>query len=207
MNVVHLGTIAFNEAFAIQERAAAGIAAGTERDTLLLLEHTPVYTIGSGGSAANILDPRIEAVRTNRGGDVTYHGPGQLVGYPLVDLSRRGRDLHRWLRLLEEVLQGIATEFDVDSHPVPGRTGLWTGRGKLASIGVGVRRWVTMHGFALNVNGDLQAFRSINPCGIERCPMTSLRIETGKKVEMAEVMRLAAVHFTAGLQELLPVME
>ena len=207
MNVVHLGTIAFNEAFAIQERAAAGIAAGTERETLLLLEHTPVYTIGSGGSAANILDPGIDAVRTNRGGDVTYHGPGQLVAYPLVDLSRRGRDLHRWLRLLEEVLRRVASEWGVACCTVPGHTGLWTGRGKLASIGVGVRRWVTMHGFALNVALELAAFRGINPCGIERCPMTSLRIEAGRKVEMAEVMRFAAEHLTVGLQELLPVTE
>lgn len=207
MNVVHLGTIAFNEAFAIQERAAAGIAAGTERDTLLLLEHTPVYTIGSGGSAANILDPRIEAVRTNRGGDVTYHGPGQLVAYPLVDLSRRGRDLHRWLRLLEEVLRRVAAEWDIASCTVPGHTGLWTGRGKLASIGVGVRRWVTMHGFALNVAPDLSAFYGINPCGIERCPMTSLSIEAGREIEMAETMRLATEYFTAALQELLPVTE
>lgn len=207
MNVVHLGKIGFNEALVIQERLASGIAAGTEAETLLLLEHPPVYTIGSGGSAANILDPRIEAVRTNRGGDVTYHGPGQLVGYPLVDLSRRGRDLYRWLRLMEEVLARVAEEWNVATCTIPGATGLWTGRGKLASIGVGVRRWVTMHGFALNVAPDLAAFHRINPCGMERCPMTSLEMETGARIAMKDVLPMVAMHFTEALPELLPVLD
>lgn len=207
MKVVHLCQIGFNEALAIQERIAAGIAAGTEVETLLLLEHHPVYTIGSGGSVANVVDPCIEAVRTNRGGDVTYHGPGQLIGYPLVDLSRRSRDLHRWLRLLEELLQRVVKGYGVASCTVPGRTGIWTGRGKLASIGVGVRRWVTMHGFALNVAPDLAPFRHINPCGIERCPVTSLEVEARMVIPMEEVRQAVETGFPDVLSDLLPVVD
>ena len=120
MIIKNLGLIDFHEAYALQERLAAGVAAGTEEETLLLLEHPPVYTIGSGGKAENILDPSITAVRINRGGDVTYHGPGQLVGYPIVDLGRRGRDLHRYLRFLEELLIRTAAVFGVASRPGSG---------------------------------------------------------------------------------------
>src|SRR5512144_428211 len=151
METLDLGMIDFHDAFALQERLAAEVAAEAAPETLLLLEHPPVYTIGSGGDEANILDPAIEAVRINRGGDVTWHGPGQLVGYPIVNLGRRSRDLHRYLRFLEELLIAVAGDFRVEAWRIPGKTGIWTEEGKLASIGVGVRRWVTMHGFAFNV--------------------------------------------------------
>lgn len=200
--VIHdLGTIAFPEAFAIQERLAAGVAAAREPETLLLLEHPPVYTIGSGGKEANLLDPAVEAVRINRGGDVTWHGPGQLVGYPIIDLARRRRDLHRYLRFLEELLILVAADFRVEGWRIPGRTGVWTEEGKLASIGVGVRRWVTMHGFALNVSADLSHFGRINPCGIEGCPVTSLARETVGAVPMAEVKGRVAGRFGGLLEE------
>ncbi len=209
MVVRDLGLIDFQEAYAIQERLAAGVAAGTEDETLLLLEHPPVYTIGSGGKAENVLDPAIAAVRINRGGDVTYHGPGQLVGYPIVDLGRRGRDLHRYLRFLEELLIRTAAPFGVKASRVAGRTGVWSGSppalAKLASIGVGVRRWVTMHGFALNVTSDLAPFRRINPCGIAACPVTSLTLECGGRVMMEDVRRKIAERFSIMLEELLPV--
>jgi lipoyl(octanoyl) transferase len=204
-----LDLIDFYEAYALQERLAAGVAAGTTEETLLLLEHLPVYTIGSGGSERNILDPSISAVRINRGGDITFHGPGQLVGYPIIDLARRGRDLHRYLRFLEELVIRIAAEFGVAAHRISGKTGVWTGSppvpAKLASIGVGVRRWVTMHGFALNVTTDLSQFSSINPCGIVACPVTSVLMETSKALSVEEIKERIALRFEMLLDDLLPV--
>jgi lipoyl(octanoyl) transferase len=180
------------------------VASGEAPETLLLLEHPPVYTIGSGGSVTNVLDPAITVVRTNRGGDVTYHGPGQLVGYPVVSLSRRSRDLHRYLRFLEEMLIRVAGECGVTARREQGRTGIWTERGKLASIGVGVRRWITMHGFALNVAPDLAPFARINPCGMAGCPVTSLERETGAAPMVSDVARCVEHHFSLLLNELIP---
>jgi lipoyl(octanoyl) transferase len=211
MIIHNLGLVDFHGAYALQERLAAGVAAGMEQETLLLLEHPPVYTIGSGGKGENILDPSITAVRINRGGDVTYHGPGQLVGYPIIDLGRRGRDLHRFLRFLEGLLIMTVADFGVESYRVAGRTGVWCGAppelSKMASIGVGVRRWVTMHGFALNVTTDLAPFQRINPCGIAACPITSLALECGERVIMEDVKKSIAERFTIMLEELLPVDE
>ncbi len=204
MKTLDLGTIDFHEAYAIQENLAAEVFAGTAPETLLLLEHPPVYTIGSGGNEGNVLDPAISAVRINRGGDVTWHGPGQLVGYPIVNLGARCRDLHRYLRFLEELLVAVAADFRVESWRIPGRTGVWTEEGKLASIGVGVRRWVTMHGFALNVTADLTGFGRINPCGIEGCPVTSLAAERGAALPMGEVKMAVAESFGALLEERVP---
>lgn len=203
MRVTDLGTIDFQAAYAFQERLAAEVAAGTAPETLLLLEHPPVYTIGRGGRGENVIDPMIRAVETNRGGDVTYHGPGQLVGYPIVDLGRRGRDLHRYLRFLEEVLIGVAARFGVAARRVEGRTGVWTEAGKLASIGVGVRRWVTMHGFALNVASDVAPFGRINPCGIAGCPVTSLTALSGRPVAVDEAKAAVAGCFPELLDEML----
>lgn len=208
MIIRNLGLIDFHEAYALQERLVAGVAAGTEDETLMLLEHPPIYTIGSGGKAENILDPAITAVRINRGGDVTYHGPGQLVGYPIIDLGRRGRDLHCYLRFLEELLIQIAASFRVEACRVAGRTGVWTrnspSMAKLASIGVGVRGWVTMHGFSLNVTPDLAPFQLINPCGISACQITSLALERGGKVMMEDVRKIIVERFSIILEELLP---
>jgi lipoyl(octanoyl) transferase len=207
--IKNLGLIDFHETYALQERLVAGVAAGTEDETLLLLEHPPVYTIGSGGSDGNILDPSISAVRINRGGDITYHGPGQLVGYPIINLARRGRDLHRYLRFLEDLIIAIVKDFGVAAQRVPGKTGVWTGyspvMAKLASIGVGVRRWVTMHGFALNVTADLEHFCRINPCGIAACPIASMSLECGGTVTMEAVLQRVAGRFEIILEELLPV--
>lgn len=205
MIIRDLGLIDFTAVLALQERLAAGVASGTEPETLLLLEHLPVYTIGSGGNPVNVLNPAIQAIRTSRGGDVTWHGPGQLVGYPIVDLGRRGRDLHRWLRFLEEELIHVTAAFGVSARRVPGKTGVWTDRGKIAAIGVGVRRWVTMHGFALNVTPDLAAFSAINPCGIPACPVTSLARESGQWIELADVKSWAAATFLALLDSRLPL--
>ncbi len=207
MHTLDLGLMDFHEAYALQERLAAGVAAGTEPETFLLLEHLPVYTIGSGGSEANILDPGVTPLRINRGGDVTWHGPGQLIGYPVINLGRRRRDLHCYLRFLEELLMAVAADFRVEAWRIPGRTGVWTEQGKLASIGVGVRRWVTMHGFALNVALDLAPFARINPCGMVGCPVTSLAGETGGDVQFGDVKARVAARFAGLLEERLPLID
>jgi lipoyl(octanoyl) transferase len=204
MLIEDLGTISFQDAYARQEQLVADVYGNDGEEKLLLLEHFPVYTIGRGGDAQNILDKSIEAVRINRGGDITYHGPGQLVGYPIIKLGERGKDLRLYLRFLEELLIHVAEDFGVNSYRVPGRTGVWTDRGKLASIGVGVRHWVTMHGFALNVNNDLAAFGRINPCGITACPVTSLEKECRRTVAMEEVKPRIVAHFKPLLDEWLP---
>ena len=204
MKVIDLGLIDFSEAYDCQERLAAEVFAGSAAETLLLLEHPPVYTIGSGGDAGNILDPSIQVRRINRGGDVTFHGPGQLVGYPIIHLGRRGRDLHRYLRFLEELLIRVTAEFGVVARRLPGRTGVWTEEGKLASIGVGVRRWVTMHGFALNVADNPAPFSRINPCGMAACPITSLAAEGRGAVSLSAVRQAVAVVFAPLLAEWLP---
>ena len=198
-----LGIVDYDEALRRQGEAVTSIVSGGE-EQLLLLEHPPIYTIGSGGRLDNVLNSTVTAKRVNRGGDVTYHGPGQLVGYPLLDLGHRGRDLHRYLRFLEELLVAVARHFGVEAHTVPARTGVWTSTGKLASIGVGVRRWVTMHGFALNVANDLRPFVYINPCGMAGCPITSLSRERGLPVTVEEVRREIVARFDDLLEERLP---
>lgn len=209
MIIRNLGLIDYNEACSLQERLARDVAGGNEEETLLLLEHPTVYTIGSGGDEKNILDTSIKAIRTNRGGDITYHGPGQIIGYPVIDLSRRGRDLHNYLRFLEEFIMGIAAEFGVSTKRLSGSTGVWCealhNSAKLASIGVGVRRWVTMHGFALNVDIDPAPFALINPCGIAGCPITSLSRELGRVVSMEEVREKTSRRFEITLNSLLPI--
>lgn len=204
VQVVDCGNMDFPAALRLQEGLVTGIAAGSSAETLLLLEHPSVYTIGAGGNSANLLAPEISLLRTNRGGDITWHGPGQLVGYPLVNLGVRGRDLHCWLRFLEELLIRTVAEFGVAARTVPGSTGVWAEGGKLASIGVGVRRWATMHGFALNVAPDLTHFKRINPCGMPGCPVTSLQQENGCAPPLAKVKTRVATIFPELLDEILP---
>ena len=200
-----LGTFGYQEAYALQEETVASLFRGECTEQLLLLEHLPVYTIGRGGSDANILDPSIEVVRIGRGGDITFHGRGQLVGYPILQLGQRGKDLRHYLRFLEEVLIRVAGDFGVESYRMPGRTGVWTDRGKLASIGVAVRRWISMHGFALNVNTDLSYFERIHPCGIKGCPMASLSDLCGTPVAMEEVKARVVIHFEGLITSWLPL--
>lgn len=204
MMIEDLGTVGYQEAFQLQEELVASVAREERRERFFLLEHPPVYTIGRGGDEGNVLDPSIEVVRINRGGDITFHGPGQLVGYPIVRLGKRGKDLRRYLRFLEEVLIRTVADFGVTSFREPGKTGVWTDHGKLASIGVAVRRWVTMHGFALNVNNDLAWFDRIHPCGIRGCRMTSLKELCGVEVPMAEVKARVAVRFEELIDDWIP---
>jgi lipoyl(octanoyl) transferase len=203
MRFVYLEVIGFEEALRIQETTVQQVAEGTSAETVYLLEHPHVFTCGRGGSEANLLRTSdwegnpINLCRTNRGGDVTYHGPGQLVGYPHLDLRRRDGDVHRYLRELEECLIGTVAEFGVAAFRREGLTGAWTEKGKLASIGIGVRRWVTMHGFALNVSTDLRYFGLINPCGMVACPVVSLSSLLGQPVEMRAVKEIFTHHFKA----------
>ncbi len=168
-------------------------------DTLLLLEHAPVITVGRNGSAANLVAPEavlrsrgIDLVHTDRGGDVTYHGPGQLVGYAIVDLKRLHNDVHRFLREIEEGLIRSLGRWGIASERNPGKTGVWSGGEKIASIGLKASHWVTMHGFALNVSTDLSAFDLIVPCGIRGCAMTSMERLSGKPIDLHDVGEAAA---------------
>lgn len=193
-----LGRLPYAEALALQEEIVARKAADPAiPDELLLLEHEPVYTIGRTPDQSSLRVPAGSAdlgthlphpvVQTNRGGQATYHGPGQLVGYPLLDLRTRGQDLHRYLRGLEEMLIVLLAEYGVSGERREGMTGVWVGGRKIASIGVGVRKWISMHGFALNVSGDLAAFQAITPCGLNGVEMTSVSRESGREVEVREV--------------------
>ena len=188
LTVLRLGRCAYAEALALQQTAQAEVLAGGG-DRLILVEHEPVITLGRGGDERNILAATAPVVRVNRGGDVTYHGPGQLVGYPIVDLARVRCDVHRYLRSLEAIVIAVAASFGVAAGRRPGFTGVWVGTDKLAAIGVGIRRWVTMHGFALNVRDLRDAFAAIVPCGLAGTGVTSLEQLTGTVPAIADVER------------------
>jgi lipoyl(octanoyl) transferase len=196
MRFLDLGRISFQEGLKKQEKALQETLHRQQPETVYLLEHPHVFTIGRAGKAENILSRKdgtgqsIELVATNRGGDVTYHGPGQLIGYPHLDLRKRGRDVHRFLRDLEKSLIQTAAHYNVKAFVRPGLTGVWSHKGKLASIGIGVSRWITRHGFALNVNTDLSYFKLIHPCGILNCPVTSLSDLLGGPIDLDEVKRV-----------------
>ncbi len=189
-----LGHMNYADALAVQEELVARKRSdGAVPDALLLLEHEPVYTIGrtpdqsSLRGAAHLPHPLFPI---NRGGQATYHGPGQLVGYPVIDLRRYAQDLHRYLRWIEAVLIELLAEFGIEARTRAGLTGVWIDDRKIASIGVGVRHWITMHGFALNVCGDLSPFDQIVPCGISNVTMTSIEKESGQTCAVQHV----AVH-------------
>lgn len=199
LDVRHLGRVPYAEALELQRRLAEDRIAGRIPDTLLLLEHPPVVTLGRGTRASSLpvrpeaLSARgIEVHEIERGGDVTYHGPGQLVGYPILHLQELTPDLHWYLRQLEEVLIRALAAFDIPAERNPGYTGVWTRGRKIASIGIHVRQWVTWHGFALNVTTDLSAFDFIVPCGIPDVVMTSVVKESAGAAAMpAEVVHAA----------------
>lgn len=195
-----LDRIAYTDALALQEQIVARKTEDPKApDEFLLLEHEPVYTIGrtpDQSSLRNADHLPHPLVKINRGGQATFHGPGQLVGYPILDLKSRGQDLHRYLRALEEGLIDVLQKFDVAGERREGLTGVWIGARKIASIGVGVRRWISMHGFALNVCGDLSPFQQITPCGIVGVEMTSVERECGHPVSVREVADVSASIFS-----------
>lgn len=186
-----LGQVSFPDALALQEELmAAKRNDHSLADELLLLEHEPVYTIGrtpdrsSLRGGAHLPHP---LVAINRGGQATYHGPGQLVGYPVIDLRHYVQDLHRYLRWIEELLIELLASYEIAAATRAGLTGVWIDDRKIASIGVGVRQWITMHGFALNVCGDLSPFEQIVPCGIANVTMTSIEKESGRTWAVEQV--------------------
>jgi lipoyl(octanoyl) transferase len=203
LSVRWLGRMNFAQALALQEKITA--EKRNDRalpDELLLLEHEPVYTIGRTPDRSSLsATGRIRRgelggahlphplFSINRGGQATYHGPGQLIGYPIVDLRRCGQDLHKYLRWLERLLIDFLAGYEIAASRRESLTGVWVADRKIASIGVGVRHWITMHGFALNVSGDLSPFDHIVPCGINNVTMTSIEKETGKVLPLANVAR------------------
>jgi lipoyl(octanoyl) transferase len=191
MSLIDLGRLAYSSAHARQLEVLGEVQRGERGDTLMLVEHPHVITLGrTRGAQDNVLMPgEVEVVHVERGGDVTYHGPGQIVAYPIVALREGERDLHRFLRNLEEAIISTLARWDLDSGREEGKTGVWREGRKLASIGIACRKWVTFHGLALNVTTDLSFFRRINPCGFDAAVMTSMAAELGRDVDFAEVKR------------------
>ncbi len=204
LHLVDWGRTSYDDACSRQAELVARRIAGGIGDTLVFTEHDPVYTIGlrSGAEQHLIWDEArrkhegIEVARTNRGGDITYHGPGQIVGYPIVSLNNR-RDLHAYLRLLEQVMINTVGSLGLVAARREGLTGIWLGERKVAAIGVAVRRWVAYHGFALNVNAQLAHFEGIVPCGIaaRQGTVTSLEAQLGASLDLAEVKSLLGTEF------------
>ena len=186
-----LGRMEFTGALALQEEIVAKKREDrSSADELLLLEHEPVYTIGRTPDRSSLLGAAHlphPLFSINRGGQATYHGPGQLMGYPIIDLRRCGQDLHRYLRWIEQLVIELLAGYGIAASRRESFTGVWAGNRKIASIGVGVRHWITMHGFALNVCGDLSPFNHIVPCGINKVAMTSIEKEMGNKFSVLEV--------------------
>jgi lipoyl(octanoyl) transferase len=205
VEVRRLGLMPYAEALALQRELVEERRAGRIGDLLLLVEHPHVLTLGvrGDGGRSNILasaealaERAVDVHETGRGGDITYHGPGQLVGYPIIDLKPDRCDVHRYVRDLEEVLIRVAADYDIQADRVPGLTGVWVGGSKLAAIGVRIARWITSHGFALNVTTDLEYFKMIVPCGIADRGVTSLAALLGRSVARAEVEDRVIRHFS-----------
>jgi len=203
--VRRLGIVPYAEALALQRGLVEDRRAGRIPDTLLFVEHPHVLTLGVRGdggrshilASADVLAARaVEVHETGRGGDITYHGPGQIVGYPIVDLKPDRCDVHRYVRDLEDVLIRTAAEYGVSAHRVDGLTGVWVGNDKLAAIGVRIARWITSHGFALNVSTDLDYFNLIVPCGIPDRGVTSLERLLGRPIPLDEVQDRLARQFS-----------
>jgi lipoyl(octanoyl) transferase len=184
----------YEECHALQNSLLDQVASGAEPSTLLFVEHPPVFSLGAAFQPDNLLFPAayyqekgIEVVQTDRGGDITFHGPRQIVAYPIFDLKLFGQDLHKWLRGLEEVVIRTMTHFDLEGYRFPPHTGVWVNGKKVCAIGIKVRRWVSKHGIALNCDNDLSPFDLIVPCGIKGYGVTSLSKEAGREIPMEEV--------------------
>lgn len=200
-NVQRLGRVPYREAWTLQCQLAEQRKAGGISDTLLFVEHPSVITLGRNADRGHLLTAPeklqkqgVEVVETNRGGDITYHGPGQIVGYPILDLGRIRKDVVWYVRTLEEALIHTAGEWGIEAGRLAGKTGVWVGGAKLAAIGIHVSRWVTSHGFALNLETNLDWFKHIVPCGIAECPVTSLEVLLGTAPQRFEVEDSIARH-------------
>ena len=205
--VEQLGVVDYALALDLQKERVVQRKAGAIPDTLLLLQHPHVYTLGRNARQENLLvsaewlaSRGAQVFHTDRGGDVTYHGPGQLVGYPILDLTQHQRDISWYMRSLEEVFIRTARDWGIEAVRSPGAAGVWIGNDKLVAMGVHLSRWVTSHGFALNVNTDLRYFEYIVPCGLPGKGVTSLAKILGHPVEMEDVIGRVVEHFGAVLQ-------
>ena len=192
--VVELGRMAYAPALDVQRDIHSKRITGQTSDTLLFVEHDPVLTLGRNSNEDNIITSRdalasagVRVFQAERGGDVTYHGPGQQVGYPIVNIRELGLSVHDYVRKLEETMIVALADFGVEAHCVPGLTGVFVDDAKIVALGIAVRRWVTFHGFAFNVDPDLSHFNLIVPCGIRDHPVTSLAKCLGREVTLAEL--------------------
>jgi len=194
--LVNLGLTEYGKVYQLQKKLVAERQIDRCPDTLIICEHPPVFTIGRTGSATNVVvDEKIyraagiELIHIDRGGDITYHGPGQLVAYPVLDLKNYGKDVHKYLRKLEEVIIRLLSKFDVKGERKEGYTGVWVRGEKLAAIGIGLSKWVSYHGVAFNVDPDMSHFSMIVPCGLKQAKVTSLSATTGKQLCVDEALK------------------
>ncbi len=201
--ILNLDTIPYEEAFDLQKRLVEMRSQDNINDILILLEHPPVFTVTRKATLKNVLaspdelkEKGISLCKTNRGGDITYHGPGQLVGYPIMDLKEHGKDLHKYIRNIEEMIIRLLRDYDISAHRDKNNPGVWVGKEKIAAIGIAVKSsWTTMHGFSLNINPDLNHYSLIVPCGITDRGVTSLSKLLGKSVSQKEVRERLIQHF------------
>ena len=216
LEIRRLGTVAYEDALAMQRQLVEDRRADRIPDLLLILQHPPVITLGVKGDCgrANILatsdslaELGIVVSETGRGGDVTYHGPGQIVGYPIIDLRPDRCDVHRYVRDLEEVMIRVCADYGVSATRIKGLTGTWVGADKIGAIGVRLSRWITSHGFAFNVSTDLEHFKLIVPCGISDRGVTSLEKATGRGLAVADVEDAVIRRFQEVFERIIPAAE
>ncbi len=190
MEYIDLGLSDYKEAYKTQCEVRSKVAEGACENTLIITEHKSVITIGRIGSEKHIFKTEgIEVLNVDRGGDVTYHGPGQLVAYPIFKLENEARDIHGFLKFLEEVGISFLSKYGVRAETRPGMRGIWVRDSKIASIGIGVKKWVTYHGMAININTDLKPFSFIKPCGIDRVKITSLENLLKERLDIEDAKR------------------
>jgi lipoate-protein ligase B len=201
--IYNLGLVEYARALKLQDEIVKERIAYGGSDVVLLLQHPPVLTIGASGGERNIIVPRdtlaehgISICRTDRGGNITYHGPGQLVVYPILDLKTRGKDLHRYVRNLEEVVIRTLSDFSLQAHRISGYAGVWVGQAEVCAIGIKVTRWITKHGLAININNDMRYFSFIHPCGIPDKEVTSMSRLLGHQVAIGDVTPHIVSHFS-----------
>ena len=201
--VYRLGLVGYREAYHLQRKLLRSRLDGDTADIILLLEHPPTFTIGKSGKLENVLVSQTQLARegislffTDRGGDVTYHGPGQLVAYPIIDLRNRKKDIHQCVHDLEEVVIRTLNDFSIEAHRDGGHAGVWARGEEIAAIGLSIKKWITMHGIALNVNPNLEHFSLINPCGFSDRKATSMAKLLSEDVPMEEVVPRLIAHFS-----------
>ena len=200
-NILDLGKSHYNDAWKLQKRLQSQRISGQIDDQLLLVEHFPVYTLGKNTPKKHLLtkeSDNISIIQTDRGGDITFHGPGQLVGYPILDLNQYKRSITWYMRELEQLIIDVLKEYDINAERKKGLTGVWVKGKKIAALGVRISKWVTMHGFSLNINPDLKYYQGIIPCGIKDYGVTSMADLLGNDVpDMSEIKDTLVQHFIA----------